>query len=157
MCLSGSKNIHTVSKVCIVIVISNCCLPVIIPSLEKKPRLLNYRLLPCGLQHAAAGQSGCLVSIKGQSREDWSDCIVAGGRRAKRPELRLQILCRFHKCLIIVHVCLLAFIHVCGLVSLRWCHVNSCRFIFLYCQSGRAFDSCRLSHWHGGHSIRSIQ
>lgn len=91
-------------------------------------------VLPCGLQHAAAGQSSCLVSIKGQSRGDWADCIVAGGHRAKRPELRLQILCRFHKCLIIVLVCLLAFIHVCGLVSVWWCHsmpiIDSCRFIF---------------------------
>ena len=48
------------------------------------------------------------------------------GHRAKEPELRWQILCRFRACLLIVCVCLLAFIHVCGpvpcVVMSFWVH-----------------------------------
>lgn len=110
--------------------------PVII--CRKKLRLFNYQPQSCWLEHAAAGQScvlsGCLVSIGGQSTRDRADHRAAGGQRAKGPELRRQILCRFHKCLFIVHVCLLAFIHVCGPVPVRWCHsvaiIDSCWSIF---------------------------
>lgn len=67
---------------------------------------------------------------KGQSRPTGR----LKGNGPKGPELRLQILCKFHKCLIIVHGCLLAFIHVCGPVSTQWCHslsiIDSCWFIF---------------------------
>ncbi len=95
--------------------------------------------------------SGCLVSIWGQSSRGRADHRAAEGHRAKGPELRRQILCRFRKCLFIVRVCLLAFIHVCGPVPVWWCHpvsiIDSSWFIFSALPV--VFDSCRLLRWHG--------
>lgn len=100
----------------------------------------------------------------GQSSEDRADHGAAEGHRATGPELRRQILCRFHKCLFIVRVCLLAFIHVCGPVPVRRCHpvsiIDSCWF-FIFSASPVWQKKCLtpaascIGTW--GHSIRWIQ
>ena len=97
----------------------------------------------------------------GQSSGDRADHRAAEGHRAKGPELRRQILCRFHKCLVIVPVCLLAFIHVCGPFPMRWCHpvsiIDSWRFIFSALPSCRSVWLLRAPALAQGHSIRRVQ
>lgn len=81
------------------------------------------------------------------------------GHQAKQPELRRQILCRFRACLVIVCVCLLAFIHVCGpgpcVVMSFWIHNRRLLgYLFLHWQSGSHVWLLQPPSLAQGHSIR---